>query len=152
MFDLEKCDACGRERLPYPWKGVLDPREAENRIRIDRYRPSFPLRSFLNRIWILRWNGRPQEVQPLLPSPNAHLLFGKEQSLLFVGTRRFHSQTLEGAVYWGVRFCPGGLRPFQCLASRDFSQLGCGLRQMGDKGQTRPNAWSLESGARSTAR
>jgi hypothetical protein len=78
VADLEKRASAERGRLPYPWKGMIDPREAARRITIDRFEPSPDLMPFLDRIWIMKWDlrGRRAEEQRFLPSPNAHFVIG----------------------------------------------------------------------------
>ena len=114
LADLEKRDNAQRGRLPYPWKGVLDPREAIN-VSIDRYEPSPDLMPFLDRIWIMKWEqgGRRAEEQRFLPSPNAHFVIGLGQAMLVGVTRKVHGYALEGTGrVLGLRFRVGGLRPF----------------------------------------
>jgi AraC-like DNA-binding protein len=115
VAELEKRDSAARGRLPYPWRGMLNPHEAVKRVSIDRYEPSADLKPFLDRIWIMKWDlrGRSAEEQQLLPSPNAHFVVGLGQAALVGVTRKMHSFAFEGAgQVLGLRFRAGGLHPF----------------------------------------
>jgi AraC-like DNA-binding protein len=114
MNGLEKCDrALGRATsLP---RGILDPRDSASRIRVNRYEPSPPLAPFIDHLWVGEWDlaGRSPEEQRVLPSPNAHLVFGSGYTSLFGVVRRIYSRLLQGSGrMMGVRFRTGGLRPF----------------------------------------
>ena len=115
MAELEKRDSVERGRLPYPWKGMLDPKEAAKRVGVDRYEPSPDLMPFLDRIWIMRWDLRGCRAgeQRFLPSPNAHFVIGLGQATLAGVTRKVNGFAFEGAGrILGLRFRAGGLRPF----------------------------------------
>ncbi|MDB5934294.1 MAG: AraC family transcriptional regulator [Massilia sp.] len=96
-------------------KGLVDPAGAARRIRLATYPPSAPLQTFVDYFWVVEWDmdGRPPEVQRVLPYPNAHLVFDKGQSAIHGVVRGAFVRTVEGAGrVLGVRFKPGGLRPF----------------------------------------
>jgi AraC-like DNA-binding protein len=115
LADLEKHASIGRGRLPYPWKGMLDPCEAAKRVSIDRFEPSRDLMPFLDRIWIMKWDlrGSRAEEQRFLPSPNSHFVIGLGRATLVGVKRKVHSSVFEGAGRAiGLRFRAGGLRPF----------------------------------------
>lgn len=96
-------------------KGLVDPVGAARRIRLATYPPSLPLQAFVDYLWLVEWDmgERAPEVQRVLPYPNAHLVFDKGQTAIHGVVRGAFDRTVEGAGrVLGVRFKPGGLRPF----------------------------------------
>jgi AraC-like DNA-binding protein len=108
---LEKADSTPMQ-MP---KGVVDPAGAARRIRLATYPPSAALRPFVDYHWVVEWDlgGRPPETQRVLPYPNAHLVFDRGQTAIHGVVRGAFERKVEGAgKVLGVRFKPGGLRPF----------------------------------------
>jgi AraC-like DNA-binding protein len=108
---LEKTDSTPMQ-MP---KGVVDPAGAARRIRLATYPPSAALRPFVDYHWVVEWDlgGRPPETQRVLPYPNAHLVFDRGQTAIHGVVRGAFERKVEGAgKVLGVRFKPGGLRPF----------------------------------------
>lgn len=98
-----------------PPKGLVDPLGAARRIRLATYPPSASLQTFVDYFWVVEWNlgARPPETQRVLPYPNAHLVFDRGQTAVHGVVRGAFVRTVEGAGrVLGVRFKPGGLRPF----------------------------------------
>jgi AraC-like DNA-binding protein len=96
-------------------KGVVDPAGAARRLRLATYPPSAPLSCFVDYFWLVEWDmgERPPEIQRVLPYPNAHLVFDRDRSAIHGVVRGAFERTVEGAGrVLGVRFKPGGLRPF----------------------------------------
>lgn len=96
-------------------KGVVDPLGAARRIRLATYPPSAALQPFVDYHWVVEWDmgARPPEVQRVLPYPNAHLVFDRGQTAIHGVVRGAFERKVEGAGrVLGVRFKPGGLRPF----------------------------------------
>lgn len=96
-------------------KGVVDPVGAAGRIRLATYPPSPPLQAFVDYFWLVQWDmgDRPPEIQRVLPFPNAHLVFDQGQTAIHGIVRGAFDRTVQGAGrVLGVRFKPGGLRPF----------------------------------------
>jgi AraC-like DNA-binding protein len=96
-------------------KGIVDPRGAAHRIRLATYPPAAPLAIFVDYYWIVEWNmgERAPEVQRVLPYPNAHLVFDRGQSAIHGVVRGAFERKVAGVGrVLGVRFKPGGLRPF----------------------------------------
>ena len=99
-------------RLP---KGVLDPAGAARRIRLATFAPAPPLSTFVDYFWVVEWNllGQLAQTQRVLPYPNAHLVFDQGQTAIHGVVRGAFIRKVEGAGrVLGVRFRPGGLRPF----------------------------------------
>ncbi|WP_426176974.1 AraC family transcriptional regulator [Massilia sp. TWR1-2-2] len=96
-------------------KGVVDPAGAARRIRLATYPPSLPLQTFVDYFWLVEWDmtGRAPELQRVLPYPNAHLVFDQGRTAIHGVVRGAFDRKVEGAGrVLGVRFKPGGLRPF----------------------------------------
>ena len=95
--------------------GVLHPGLAAQRFQLARHEPSEELAPFVEWYWILRWDlrGEPPHTQTILPHPNVNLGFEASGAGIFgVDTRLFtRSLTGSGRVL-GVKFRPGGFRPF----------------------------------------
>lgn len=107
---LEKTDSGAQ--LP---KGVVDPAAAARRIRLACHAPSPALQPFVDYHWVVQWDlqDRPPEMQRVLPYPNAHLVFDRGQTAIHGVVRGAFDRKVEGAgKVLGVRFKPGGLRPF----------------------------------------
>jgi len=96
-------------------KGIVDPLGAAQRIRLGTYRPSAPLQDFVDYYWVVEWDRRGQApaVQRVLPYPNAHLVFEHDRTAIHGVVRGAFERKVEGqGKVFGVRFKPGGLRPF----------------------------------------
>jgi AraC-like DNA-binding protein len=111
VFDLEVGQARGILRRTLP----------AGKLHHARRRPASELAPWIAHYWMIHWDLRGCEphVAESLPHPNVHLVFEKGTSMVCgVQTRRF-SRRLEGhARVFGVKFRPGGFRPFlDCAVS-----------------------------------
>ncbi len=106
-------------------RGILVPAARDVRFRLSRRLPAPDVAAFVEWYWIVRWELEPGATHPqeTLPQPVAHLVLRRGHSALHgVMTRRFRI-VLEGkGQAFGVRFRPGGCRPF----------LGCPLAEITD--------------------
>ncbi|SFX11254.1 transcriptional regulator, AraC family [Janthinobacterium lividum] len=96
-------------------KGIVDPQAAARRIRLATYAPDTALAPFVEYFWVVEWDRRgcPPETQRVLPYPNAHLVFDLGRTAIHGVVRGAFDRPLTGAgKVLGVRFAPGGLRPF----------------------------------------
>lgn len=96
-------------------KGIVDPQAAARRIRLATYPPAAALAPFVDYFWVVEWDRRgcAPETQRVLPYPNAHLVFDLERTAIHGVVRGAFDRPLSGAgKVLGVRFAPGGLRPF----------------------------------------
>jgi len=100
-------------------RGVLRPTLAAERFALTRLEPSPELRPFVDFYWILRWDLRGQAAheQTILPHPNVNLSFESSAGEGFAGIygvdRKLFTRSLTGqGKALGVRFRPGGFRPF----------------------------------------
>jgi AraC-like DNA-binding protein len=96
-------------------RGVLRLAPAEGRMRHARRKPPFDLEPWVQHFWSVSWDLRGCEpfLQETLPHPNVHIVFDRAGShVAGVHTARF-STTLEGeSRVFGIKFRPGGFRPF----------------------------------------
>jgi AraC-like DNA-binding protein len=109
---LEKTDT--RVQVNHP-KRIVDPAGAAKRFTLERFAPSASLRAFVDFYWLVSWDleGRADEVQRILPYPNTHLVFDAGRTALHGVVRGAFERTVTGkGRTLGVRFTPGGLRPF----------------------------------------
>ncbi|WP_338679338.1 helix-turn-helix domain-containing protein [Janthinobacterium sp. TB1-E2] len=96
-------------------KGIVDPQAAARRIRLATYAPDTALAPFVEYFWVVEWDRRgcAPETQRVLPYPNAHLVFDLGRTAIHGVVRGAFDRPLTGAgKVLGVRFAPGGLRPF----------------------------------------
>lgn len=96
-------------------KGIVDPQAAARRIRLATYPPAATLAPFVEYFWVVEWDRRgcAPETQRVLPYPNAHLAFDLGRTAIHGVVRGAFDRPLTGAgKVLGVRFAPGGLRPF----------------------------------------
>ena len=96
-------------------KGIVDPRAAARRLRLATYPPAAALAPFVEYFWLVEWDRRgcAPETQRVLPYPNAHLVFDAGRTAIHGVVRGAFDRPLTGAgKVLGVRFTPGGLRPF----------------------------------------
>jgi AraC-like DNA-binding protein len=102
----------GGQALP---KGIVDPAGAARRIRLGTYPPSPTLGTFVDYFWVVEWDmrGRAPESQRVMPYPNTHLVFEAGRTAVHGVVRGAFDRVVTGAGrVLGVRFKPGGLRPF----------------------------------------
>jgi AraC-like DNA-binding protein len=96
-------------------RGVLRRPLPAGKVRHARRKPSTHLAHWIAHYWMVSWDLRGCEphVAETLPHPNIHLILEKGGSVVSgVHTRKF-SRTLKGqSQVFGVKFRPGGFRPF----------------------------------------
>jgi AraC-like DNA-binding protein len=96
-------------------RGVLRPALAAERFTLARFDPSPTLAPFVDFCWILRWDlrGRPPHEQTILPHPNVNLGFEASGAGIYGVDPRLFTRSLDGqGRALGIRFRPGGFRPF----------------------------------------
>ena len=95
--------------------GVLHAGAAATRFTLDRYPPPADLAPFVDFCWVVRWDlrGQPPHEQKILPYPNVNLAFEATGAAVYGVDRKIFTRRLSGAgKALGVRFRPGGFRPF----------------------------------------
>ncbi len=95
--------------------GVLHAETAATRFTLSRHLPPDDLAPFLDYWWVVRWDlrGQPPHEQAILPHPNVTLAFEASGAGIFGVDRSIFKRRLTGlGKGLGVRFRPGGFRPF----------------------------------------
>ncbi len=96
-------------------RGILHRVAPAERFHHARHAAEGPLAAFVQHYWIVRWNlaDTTPQLQETLPHPNCYLVFEPASaSVSGVASGRW-TRRLEGDSFaFGVKFRPGGLRPF----------------------------------------
>ncbi len=95
--------------------GVLHAGAAAARFTLNRYPPPADLVPFVDFCWVVRWDlrGQPPHEQAILPHPNVNLAFEAAGAAVYgVDTKVFTRRLAGAGKALGVRFRPGGFRPF----------------------------------------
>lgn len=96
-----------------PHNGLLHIKASQPLPRYWRYFPSPDLEPFVEHYWTIEWNLAQPELRETLPYPSAHFVFEPGLADLAGVTTRKYSRWLQGeSRVLGVKFRPGGLRPF----------------------------------------
>jgi AraC-like DNA-binding protein len=100
---------------PIGSRGVLHLPPEYAGLKVSRHNPSSALAHCIAYYWMVSWDlrGRPPHLQETLPHPNIYLVF--ENNRLTVGgvsTSKFTRLLAEKSFAFGVKFRPGGFRPF----------------------------------------
>jgi AraC-like DNA-binding protein len=96
-------------------RGILEPEAAAAHFRLTRLPPSPDLAPFVERHWIVAWDlrGRPPFTQEVLPHPCVNLVVEPGLAAVHgVGSGRFARELRGRGRAVGVKFRPGGFRPF----------------------------------------
>jgi AraC-like DNA-binding protein len=94
---------------------ILYPQAAEVTWEMEGRDPHPELASFVQDYWITRWDrrGQPPFVQRVLPSPSVNITLKRGRSRVAGLSLGTFTEVLDGRhVVFGVRFRPGGFRPF----------------------------------------
>lgn len=96
-------------------RGVLYPGLTATKIRLARPEPDPQLAPFVENHWIVAWDlrgGKPYESRTL-PHPSVHLVFEEPHPSVYGIVRGpFVREIAELGHVFGVKFHPGGFRPF----------------------------------------
>lgn len=97
-------------------RAILRPHHTAAAFSLSRHSPTPAIAQFVDYHWVIDWDltGRPEHIQRVLPSPSLHLSVepGKGR-ITGIITKFDFAQVLSGkGRVLGVRFRPGGLRPF----------------------------------------
>jgi AraC-like DNA-binding protein len=98
-------------------RGILSPRAGAAAFAMARHHPSAALQPFVEYLWSVEWDrtGRPAHVQRILPNPSVHLSFEPGLARVTGISRRraaFEYRLVGVGRVVGVRFRPGGVRPW----------------------------------------
>jgi AraC-like DNA-binding protein len=101
--------------LPVKSRGVLRLPAKSAGLRVSRHSPSPPLACCIAYYWRVGWDlrGAQPHLQETLPHPNIYLVFEESRlQISGVSTSKFVRILREQGFAFGVKFRPGGLRPF----------------------------------------
>lgn len=96
-------------------RGVLHPRLPHGEFRHERRLPGAALAGLVEHYWYVAWDlrGLPPQTQETLPHPSVHLVVEPPQARLFGVHQGRFVRVLEGqGQVFGIKFRPGGFRPF----------------------------------------
>jgi len=96
-------------------RGILHRLGPAGRFHHARHPPSPPLDAFVQHCWVVRWDlrGEAPQLQETLPHPNVYLVFEQGSATVNGVASGRWSRMLEGEGFaFGVKFRPGGFRPF----------------------------------------
>ncbi|WP_225845723.1 helix-turn-helix domain-containing protein [Streptomyces sp. HPF1205] len=96
-------------------RGVLRPDAAASVVELRRHPPAPELAPYVEFYWNPRWDlrGRPDHEQKVLAHPSVHLVLEDVGPLVYGVQRALFVRVLRGAgQVFGVKFRPGGFRPF----------------------------------------
>jgi AraC-like DNA-binding protein len=97
-------------------RGLLNLELADGRVHLARYFPPDPSISFfVEHYWFVRWNlaGQPQFISETLPYPSVHVVLEQDDSRVVGVPQGRFTRTLRGDGHvFGIKFKPGGFRPF----------------------------------------
>jgi AraC-like DNA-binding protein len=97
--------------------GVLHAAAAAARFTLNRYPPPDDLAATVDFCWVIRWDlrGQPPHRQAILPHPNVNLAFEAAGASVYGVDTKIFARWLSGkGKALGVRFRPGGFRPYHC--------------------------------------
>ncbi len=98
-----------------PPRGLLKHAEGPGQFYHARIAPAPDVASLVQHFWIVRWDLRGLEPQrpETLPHPNVHLVIDRSEALVHgIHTGRFTRELTGKGGVLGVKFRPGGFRPF----------------------------------------
>jgi AraC-like DNA-binding protein len=96
-------------------RGMLRRPLRAGKMRHARKRPAADLAEWIAHYWMIRWDLRGCEPQlaESVPHPNVHVIFEPAASVVAGVQTHMFKRTLEGqSQVFGVKFKPGGFRPF----------------------------------------
>lgn len=100
---------------PIEWmpRGVLHAEAIRRESPVGRYQPDPRLADFVQHFWPVAWDLASPVTRETLPHPTVHLVIEAGRSGLAGPTTRRFIRTLEGrGRALGIKFHPGGFRPF----------------------------------------
>jgi AraC-like DNA-binding protein len=102
-------------------RGILRWPPPEGQFRHVRQSPPPDLAPWIESYWMVEWRLKRARLQETLPHPNFYLVFENRKSVVgAINTSKF-SRVLEGwSGVFGVKFKPGGIRPFLPAPAASF--------------------------------
>lgn len=114
-----------------PPRGILNVPATQSVSGHARYHPSGDLAPFVEHYWTVAWDLRERQTAETLPHPSVHIVLEAGKGEVHgVGSRRF-TRVLEGrGRVFGIKFRPGGFRPFVTRPVADFTDRGFPLQEV----------------------
>lgn len=114
-------------------RGVLVPHFAAGSFRHERLAPCAALAGLVEHYWFVGWDmqGHPPQQQETLPHPNVHLVVEHDTDGVYgVHTARYTRQLAGQGFAFGIKFRPGGFRPFLGHAVAEIADRRVALAQL----------------------
>ena len=114
-------------------RGILVPQFAAGSFRHERVAPGAALAGLVEHYWFVGWDmqGHPPQQQETLPHPNVHLVVEHDTDGLYgVHTARYTKQLAGQGFAFGIKFRPGGFRPFFGRAVAEIADQRVPLAQV----------------------
>ena len=123
-----------------PPRGVLKSTPSDARpYRHARYHPASALAPYVEHYWVVEWDltGQQPQQAAVLPHPSVQMTFeaGRGGQIAGVMTGKFVRELKRRGRVFGVKFTPGGFRPFAAGPIADFADKTLPPEQLfGDAG------------------
>ncbi|WP_426339880.1 AraC family transcriptional regulator [Pseudoduganella sp. S-14] len=114
-------------------RGILVPRLKAGSFCHERMAPSAALAEWVEHYWFVGWDmqGHPPQQQETLPHPNVHLVIENDADGVYgVHTARYTKLLAGQGFAFGIKFRPGGFRPFFGRAVAELSDRRVALAQL----------------------
>ena len=114
-------------------RGILVPHFATGTFRHEQLAPCAQLAGLVEHYWFVGWDmqGHPPQQQETLPHPNVHLVIEHDSDGVYgVHTARYTKQLAGQGFAFGIKFRPGGFRPFLGRAVADMADQRVALAQV----------------------
>ena len=114
-------------------RGILVPRLKGGSFCHERMAPSAALAEWVEHYWFVGWDmqGHPPQQQETLPHPNVHLVIENDTDGVYgVHTARYTKLLAGQGFAFGIKFRPGGFRPFFGRAVAEIADQRVALLQL----------------------
>ncbi len=114
-------------------RGILVPQLAAGSFHHERLAPCAALAGLVEHYWFVGWDlqGHPPQQQETLPHPNVHLVVEQDTDGVYgVHTARYTKLLAGQGFAFGVKFRPGGFRPFLGRAVAQISDRRLALAEV----------------------
>jgi len=114
-------------------RGILVPRIKAGSFCHERVAPSAALAGLVEHYWFVGWDmqGHPPQQQETLPHPNVHLVIENDTDGVYgVHTARYTKLLAGQGFAFGIKFRPGGFRPFLGRAVAEIAGQRVALAQL----------------------
>ncbi len=114
-----------------PPRGILNMPASQPVSGHARYHPSEDLAPFVEHYWTVAWDLDAPRTVETLPHPSVHIVLEAGKGEVHGVSRRRFTRVLEGkGRVFGIKFRPGGFRPFVMRPVADFTDRGFPLQEI----------------------